>query len=50
MMTMTEEKHTPNAISFVIEMPVTKTTEVVPEIKKRLEDESAAYAPTVTLE
>jgi hypothetical protein len=49
MMTMTEEKHTPNAISFVIEMPATKMTEM-PEIKKRLEDESAAYAPTISLE
>jgi hypothetical protein len=48
MMTMTEERHTPNAISFVIEMP-TKVTEV-PEIKKRLEEESAAYAPMISLE
>lgn len=48
MMSMIEEKHTPNAISFVIEMPPTKVAE--PEIKKRLEDQSAAYAPMVTLE
>jgi hypothetical protein len=31
MMTMTEEKHTPNAISFVIGMPA-KAADVVPEI------------------
>lgn len=48
-MTMTEEKHTPNAISFVIDMPVTKT-EAEPEIKKRLEAESAAFAPVTSLE
>ena len=47
-MTMTEERHTPNAISFVIEMP-SKATEV-PEIKKRLEMESAASAPMISLE
>ena len=50
MMTMTEERHTPNAISFIIEMPAATKVQEVPEIKKRLEDESAAYAPTVTLE
>ena len=47
MMTMTEEKHTPNAISFVIEMPA---ADKVPEIKKRLEAESAAYSPMISLE
>ena len=46
---MTEEKHTPNAISFIIEMPA-KMTEKEPEIKKRLEAESAAFAPQVSLE
>ena len=51
MMTMTEEKNTPNAISFVIEMPAaTKIHEKVPEIKKRLEAESAAYSPMISLE
>ena len=45
MMMMTEEKHTPNAISFVIEIPVSKVQEKSPEIKKRLEDQSAATAP-----
>lgn len=49
MMTMTEEKHTPNAISFVIGMPA-NTAEVEPEIKKRLEAESAAFAPQTSLE
>ena len=49
-MTMTEEKHTPNAISFVIDMPSTKMTETEPEIKKRLEAESAAFAPQTSLE
>src|SRR6187397_2571400 len=50
MMTMTEEKQTPNAISFIIEMPAGTTTTEVPEIKKRLEAESAAFAPTTSLE
>ena len=51
MMTMTEEKHTPNAISFVIEMPAaTKINEKEVEIKKRLEAESAAYSPMISLE
>ena len=44
-MMMTEEKHTPNSISFVIEIPVSKVQEKSPEIKKRLEDQSAAIAP-----
>lgn len=47
-MTMTEERHTPNAISFVIEMPAGAKATEVPEIKKRLEEESAA--PMITLE
>jgi hypothetical protein len=50
MMMMTEEKHTPNAVSFVIEMPATKVQEKSPEIKKRLEDQSAAHAPMISLE
>lgn len=49
-MMMTEERHTPNAISFVIEIPVTKIQEKNPEIKKRLEDQSAAVAPMISLE
>jgi len=48
---MMEEKHTPNAISFVIEMPSTgKTTEKDLQVKTRLEAESAAYAPLLSLE
>jgi hypothetical protein len=49
MMTMTEEKHTTNSISFVVDMPA-KLSEKEPEIKKRLEAESAAFAPQVSLE
>lgn len=50
MMTLTEVKHTSSAISFVVEMPLTKVVEKVPEIKKRLEAESAAFAPQTSLE
>ena len=50
MTTLTEVKHTPNAISFVVEMPATKMAGEVPEIKKRLEAESAAFAPQTSLE
>ena len=47
MMTLIEERHTPNAISFVVEMPVDNK---VPEIKKRLEEQSVASAPLISLE
>ena len=49
-MMMTEEKSTPNAVSFVIEIPAAKPQEKSPEIKKRLEDMSAATAPMISLE
>ena len=43
MMTLIEERHTPNAISFVVEMPAdNKVLEKMPEIKKRLEEQSVA--------
>lgn len=48
MMTMTQDKQTPNAIAFTIEMPVTKVAERTPEIKKRLEEQSAP--PMLSLE
>jgi hypothetical protein len=51
MMMMTEEKHTPNAVAFVIEMPNTGSpSEKDLSVKQRLEAESAAFAPQTSLE
>jgi hypothetical protein len=51
MMTLIEEKHTPNAISFVVEMPAGPSMqEKVPEVKKRLEEQSVAQSPLISLE
>ena len=50
-MTMTQEKQTPNAIAFTIDIPTTGTlSEKDLLIKQRLEAESAAFAPTTSLE
>lgn len=50
-MMLTEEKQTPNAVSFVVEMPVTGSpSEKDLSVKQRLEAESAAFAPQVSLE
>lgn len=45
---MTQERETPNAVSFIIELPSTSTTTTVPDIKKRLEN--TPNAPQVSLE
>lgn len=49
-MTLIEEKHTPNAISFVVEMPAGPSVQEVPEVKKRLEEQSVAQSPLISLE
>jgi hypothetical protein len=46
-MLMTQERETPNAVSFIIELPSTTTT-AEPEIKKRLEN--APFGTQVSLE
>ena len=44
---MTQERETPNAVSFVVEIPTSHSTSV-PEVKKRLEN--APSQPQVSLE
>ena len=50
-MMLTEEKQTPNAVSFIVEMPTTGSpSQKDLSVKQRLEAESAAFAPQASLE